>query len=362
VVTERANQFRVLPPEDWGQLDPLLPHVDHVGDVLAVQWNATDTPDDDLLRRAADFVYSTRLYVEKRPQMIETEAGRVLRGLNWLEMGLDASQQSENEERAALFAANLGFAWNNLGEKRKALDYYEQGLAIRRELGDQKNEATMLNNIGSVWDDLGKKRKALQYYEQALSLYRAVGDRGSEATTLVNIGSAWDDLGKKRKALQYYEQALPLYRAVGDRGSEATTLNNIGAAWFALGEKRKALQYYEQALTLFRAVGDRNGEAVTLFNMSFIIDDIDQAIEWVKIAYDLLLAIESPYAESHVAPRLAQLKREALPQPSQKEIMQMLPQVYRERGEDGVREMLAGQVDEEIIVRLIYMLRGGSAE
>ncbi len=266
-VIEQAAQFDTLKPEDWGHLDPLLPHVDFVGAELVRRWNTTETPDEALAQRAENFVSQAYHYVYLRPRMIETTNGREGFGLKWLEMGLAASRQTGNQSRESLFLNQIALAWSALGEKRKALDYYEQALPLYQAVGDRSGEATTLNNIGKVWNDLGEKRKALDYYEQALPLRRAVGDRGGEATTLTNIGMAWSALGEKRKALDYYDQALPLFRAVGDRRGEATTLNNIGLAWDDLGEKRQALDFYEQALPLFRAVGDRGGEATTLNNI-----------------------------------------------------------------------------------------------
>jgi hypothetical protein len=80
--------------------------------------------------------------------------------------------------------------------------------------------------------------------------------------------------------------------------------------WSALGEPHKALDFFQQALPLRRAVGDRNGEAVTLFNMSFLVDDDAQAIDLVQQAYDLWVAISSPHAQQHAAPRLVRLRGE----------------------------------------------------
>jgi tetratricopeptide (TPR) repeat protein len=352
-VIEQSEQFDKLPLEQWGQLDPLLPHVQEVGDELVRQWQAVDAANADeiMLKRCGEFAVKVRNYVLERPQMIHIEGKSELRGLRWLEMGLAVYQQLGNQRRESLLLNDLALAWDNLGEKRKALDFYEQALPLYRAVGDRSGEAVTLNNIGMAWDALGEKRKALDYLEQALSLRRAVGDRSGEATTLNNIGgtwdalgekrkaldyyeqglkiiqeiggkrneagtlnnigSVWDALGEKRKALDYYEQALPLSRSVGDRSGEAVTLNNIGAAWDALGEKRQALDYYEQALPLRRAVGDRSGEAVTCVNMGIVYEslgDLDRAIAYVERCVQLETEIEDPYLEND-RQYLEQLKR-----------------------------------------------------
>jgi tetratricopeptide (TPR) repeat protein len=84
---------------------------------------------------------------------------------------------------------------------RQAIKKWEEALPLYRMVNDRRGEATTLNNIGFVYDDLGEKQKALDYYNQALPIRRAVGDRRGEAITLNNIGAVYNALGEKQKAL-----------------------------------------------------------------------------------------------------------------------------------------------------------------
>jgi tetratricopeptide (TPR) repeat protein len=293
-VIAQCAQFDALPPEEWAVLDPLLPHVREVGDTLVTLYTASNEPNETLVQRAGDFAYAVTQYVARRPQIADTPMEPKRLGLDWLEMGLNVSRQTQNPKREAFFGNVVGLAWSDLGEQRTALEYYQQALDLGRAVGDRGGEASTLNNIGTAWSDLGEHDKALKYYEQALESVRAVGDRGGEATTLNNIGTLWDALGEKRKALEYYEQALPLKRAVGDRPGEAATLNNIGLVWSALGEQRKALEYYDQALELARAGGDRDLEATTLNNIGGAWDALGEkrkALEYYEQALPLSRAV-----------------------------------------------------------------------
>jgi tetratricopeptide (TPR) repeat protein len=285
-ITEVAYQFWELPPEEWGQLGPYLPHIHSVGDGLANQVEAESGLEDaTLVERALAFAYNIYSYVGLR---------REERKEKWLEMGLATSRTLQNQKCESLFLNELGIFYDALGEKDKALQYYEQALPLDRAIGDRGSEATTLSNIGAVYDALGEKDKALQYFEQALPLRRAVGNRQMEATTLNNIGKVYRSIGEPHKALQYFEQALPLNRAVDDRGAEAVTLSNIGGVYYALGEKDKALQYYEQALPLRRAVGDRGGEATTLNNFGMVyhtLGEQDKALQYYEQALPLFRAV-----------------------------------------------------------------------
>ena len=74
--------------------------------------------------------------------------------------------------------------------------------------------ATMLNNLGLAWNDLGETKKAIEYYEQALSIHKEVyGERHPDvATDLNNLGGAWSDLGDVRKAIEHLQRAYEIFR------------------------------------------------------------------------------------------------------------------------------------------------------
>ena len=57
---------------------------------------------------------------------------------------------------------------------------YEQALAIAREIGDRRGEGADLGNLGLAYADLGEPRKAIEFYEQALAIAREIGDRRGE--------------------------------------------------------------------------------------------------------------------------------------------------------------------------------------
>ena len=184
-----------------------------------------------------------------------------------LQMARELAQEIEDSGLLGATCADLGFVYDDLGEKQKALACHKEELLLRRKAGDKRHVAATLTNIGGVYSDLGEQQKALAYYAQALPLRRMVGDKGGEANTLGSIGLVYAELGEHQKALAYYEQALPLMREVGDKHNEATTLGSIGGVYANLGEQQKALPYLEQALPLMRMVGDKRGEARTLHSI-----------------------------------------------------------------------------------------------
>jgi tetratricopeptide (TPR) repeat protein len=186
---------------------------------------------------------------------------------------------------------NLGLAYSNLGEPKKAVEYYVQALKIGREIGDRRGEANHLGNLGNEYYQLGEPKKAIEYYEQTLIIHREIGYRRGEGADLGNLGSAYCYLGEPRKAIEYHEQALKIQREIGDRRGEGNRLVNLGIAHSDLGEYKKAIEYYEQTLIIYREIGDRHGEGNCLGNLGNAYRDLREpgkAIEY----YEQILIIQ----------------------------------------------------------------------
>ncbi|MBK8615930.1 MAG: tetratricopeptide repeat protein [Anaerolineales bacterium] len=165
-----------------------------------------------------------------------------------LQSALEAARRLEDKQDEGVHLGNLGIAYADLGEARKAIEFYEQRIKIAREIGDRRGEGNALGNLGLAYADLGEARKAIEFYEQRIKIAREIGDRRGEGNALGNLGNAYAALGEARKAIEFYEQALIIDREIGDRRGEGADLGNLGNAYAALGEARKAIEFYEQHL------------------------------------------------------------------------------------------------------------------
>ncbi len=203
----------------------------------------------------------------------------------WLEAAVRAAKQRGDKYREGNHLGNLGSAYADLGDVRKAIALYEQRIEIAREIGDRRGEGTALGNLGSAYADLGDVRKAIALYEQVLVIHREIGDRRGEGNDLGNLGVAYKNLGDVRKAIEFYEQQLAIVREIGDRRGEGATLGNLGLAYAALGDVRKAIEFYEQALAIDREIGDRRGEGTDLGNLGnayAALGDVRKAIAFYE--------------------------------------------------------------------------------
>jgi tetratricopeptide (TPR) repeat protein len=219
--------------------------------------------------------------------------------IRWLEIALAAARRLQNRAGEGVTLGNLGIAYKNLGETRRAIQFYEQHLAIAREISDRRGEGVALGNLGNAYYLLDETRRAVEFLEQNLVIACEIGDRRGEATALGNLGLAYADLGETRRAIQFYEQCRTIAREIGDRQCEGNALRNLGLAYAALGKTRRAIQFYEQHLTIALEIGDRRGEGNVLWNMSLVLDQLGeraQAIQYIEQALIIYEQLENPYA------------------------------------------------------------------
>lgn len=217
----------------------------------------------------------------------------------WLEAERDAARLAEDREAEGAALGNLGNAYIDLGDARKAIECYEQHRDIAREIGDRRGEGNALGNLGLAYAALGDARHAIEYQEQALVIDRALGDRRGEGTALGNLGSAYAALGDTRHAIEFHKLRLVIAHEIGDRRGEGNALGNLGNAYAALGDTRQAIEYHEQYLVIAREIGDRRGEGNALWNSAIALDQLgerSQAIARAEAALHIYETIEDPNA------------------------------------------------------------------
>ncbi|MFA6373823.1 MAG: tetratricopeptide repeat protein, partial [Methanothrix sp.] len=215
--------------------------------------------------------------------------------ISLLETGLKAAKMMPNRSAESAHLGNLGRAYADLGETRKAIGYLERAQKIISKIGDRRGEEVCLGNLGSRYADLGETRKAIEYLERAQAIAREIGDRRDEGIHQCNLGNRYADLGEMRKAIEYYEQALAISREIGDRRYDGANLGNLGLAYAALGETYKAIDYYEQALAIAREIGDKRNEGEFLCNLGKAYLDLNEtskALEYCTQSLDIVRKIE----------------------------------------------------------------------
>ncbi|HZI48784.1 MAG TPA: tetratricopeptide repeat protein [Pyrinomonadaceae bacterium] len=96
--------------------------------------------------------------------------------IRWLEIALAAARRLHDRQYEGAMLGNLGLAYKNLGEIRRAIQFCEEASLIEREIGDRRGEATALWNMSLVLYKLGERTRAIQRTEQALTIFEQIED------------------------------------------------------------------------------------------------------------------------------------------------------------------------------------------
>jgi tetratricopeptide (TPR) repeat protein len=211
--------------------------------------------------------------------------------IRWLEAALSAARQIGDRRYEGAALGNLGIAYFNLGEVRKAIEFYEEYLAIAREIGDRRYEGAALANLGNTYSEFGETHKAIEFYEDYLAITREIGDRHGEGTALGNLGVAYYSLGETHKAIELYEGHLAIAREIGDRRGEGRTLGNLGTAHYRLGQVHQAIEFYEQTLIIAREIGDRRGEGTALGGLGNAYDSLGETRKAIEFQEKALIIV-----------------------------------------------------------------------
>jgi len=258
----------------------------------------------------ADEIYLTGKVLEGLA-LFDAEWSHIKGGQAWaaenIEISDDAAKLCNDFPDASVYCLDL-----RLGAKEKIV-WLEIAVQAAGKLKRRRSEGTHLGNLGLAYADLGDARKAIEFYEQALAISREIGDKRGEGQDLGNLGNAYAALGEARKAIEFYEQALAIAREIGDKRNEGNWLGNLGNAYAALGDARKAIEYREQAIAIARRIEDRLNEGIQLGGLGQLygsLGEVRNAIKFTQAALEIFVAIESPYAE-RARKQLEELRKKA---------------------------------------------------
>ena len=181
--------------------------------------------------------------------LFDLEWGNIQVGHAWVEAEAAADQD----------AATLCIAYPDAGvyvldlrqRPRERIRWLEPALAAARRLKVRGSEGSTLGNLGLAYADLGETRRAIEFYEQALIICREIGDRRGEGTDLGNLTTAYLVSGETRRAVEFYEQQLVIVREIGYRRGEGGALWNMSLARDKLGDRAQAVAHAKQALAIY---------------------------------------------------------------------------------------------------------------
>lgn len=191
--------------------------------------------------------------------LLEVEEGEIQQGIATLLLSQETYQKAGIPQPEPF--NNLGYAYEQLGEKQTALQNYHKSLDLARSLREPDNEATALNNIGDTYYSLGDWEAALRYFEQALKIARSLKNRQREARSLSNLGTAYLHLDRYEEADLLLDQSRQISRELQDREAETAALIHKAESLLKRNRPAEALEIAHQALSLSSGIWTAEADA-----------------------------------------------------------------------------------------------------
>ena len=127
-------------------------------------------------------------------------------------------------------------------------------MKIEIEIGDRAGKGRPYANLGNAYDSLGDFRKAIEYDEKHLKIVIEIGDRAGEGAAYGNLGIAYRSLGEFRKAIEYHEKHLTIAKDIGNSCEEGGAYHDIGDGYFRLGQFDIAVDNFVSAVGVFNTL------------------------------------------------------------------------------------------------------------
>ena len=135
---------------------------------------------------------------------------------------VDRLGEDKQAAEMCLDYAQLGARVCNLRlSPHQQIQLCEAAIKASKALKDQRKLANAIGNLGLAYHELGNYRKAIEQFRKQLALAKKIEDKGGVENALANLGRAYLDMGKKgtvKNAIGIFEQALAIIK---DRGRRA---------------------------------------------------------------------------------------------------------------------------------------------
>ncbi len=173
-----------------------------------------------------------------------------------------------------------------------AINFYLKAVSIAEQT-NKADAASGYVNIGLAFRQTGNRKKALEYQLKALKTSRKYHDSISLSGALNNLGILAKGDEDYDKALVYYEEGLKVAEAINYSKIEVDLLNNIANVYFEKKESELGMAYFERSLALSKNLKSFTSIAIQYHNLSYNLFDLGRLDESLEASEKALLYADS---------------------------------------------------------------------
>jgi two-component system, NarL family, sensor histidine kinase UhpB len=181
--------------------------------------------------------------------------GKFKEALPYLLEGLRLSTNGDKADFAGQLL-NVGNAYSNLKDLKKAADYHLKALKLFEEVKNKRGQSFCLNSLGNDYLDLEQYTAAEKYFLQSEKLKEELGDKRGILTSWMNLGIVYQQTNKAELSMLYFNKALVRARELRLSIEELRLLFNIGSLLKQTKKNEEATKKFSEALVLARQAGD----------------------------------------------------------------------------------------------------------
>ncbi|MFC4119992.1 BTAD domain-containing putative transcriptional regulator [Nonomuraea zeae] len=225
-----------------------------------------------------------------------------------LDIALTAAREHGDVRGQAAVLFQLGPLRTGQERYDEAAACFEESLALFSGLGHRHGRALALSHAAALDARLGHADRAERRQREALAGLRAAGDRGGEAYCLRNLGRLLLGAGDLDGARRHLERALAVSESSGARRNAAQARYWLGTLHLRQDRLAAAEAAFEQVLAAAGDLSDAAGQAMGLLGLGEVRlrrGARDEAVEGLREALDIALAISSRRIQVRVAHALA---------------------------------------------------------
>jgi tetratricopeptide (TPR) repeat protein len=175
-----------------------------------------------------------------------------------LERAVATAQGILDLGRVGLLYDNLGLAYSELGEPRKALEYAHKAVALHRARQDHLALANAENNLGFVLLRRGERVAARAHVDNSLQLYEELGVQHRKAHVLLSIAELDLEDGHFDRAQSRADEAIKLASDLEETLNVAVGWQLLARLAEATANRRKADRLFEKAIGLLEGLQARD--------------------------------------------------------------------------------------------------------
>jgi CHAT domain-containing protein/Tfp pilus assembly protein PilF len=206
------------------------------------------------------------------------------------ETALRLHRETGNRKGEADTLRNIGLAYTNKGEFKKAAEYVNNSLTIAEEIQDEWGVSMSLKDEGIIYLRTGELQKARESFDRAWKIAEKIPSKKIQTRILSGLGIVLDSEGDRKGHIEYNVRSAKLAEEIGDRLQLCVVHLNNGAAYYDMNDFNKSYDAFVQAHALAEKIGNKRLLAGSLIGLAMVHEESgndDAALNYLRKGAEL---------------------------------------------------------------------------